>query len=319
MDPQNFQNDRQGPSFKSLFQVVKHDPLSPIQITQVVAKLVFFAIFILLIAPTILVLAYVALFKQPIDLLSVHCLLFLEIGSFLFVCALSALLALSERREFGDYGLPLRDAFRGKFWLGFLLGLAEISVLTGLISLCGGYSFGSFSLHGSEIAHWGLLHLALFLFVGLYEEFFFRGYLQFTAAAIFGFWPTAVFLSVGFGLIHLTNRGENWVGALSVALIGLLFAFTLRRTGNLWYAVGLHAGFDWGESFLYSLPDSGSILEGHLSNAVLQGSRWLTGGTVGPEGSVFCFLTVGLQFLIAMWLFPKRSTATDSTAPPTHL
>src|SRR5208283_2798561 len=47
---------------------------------------------------------------------------------------------------------------------------------------------------------------------------------------------------------------------------------------------------------------------GHLSSALLHGPRWLTGGSVGPEGSVFSFVTMGLQFLVVMWLFPKRVT-----------
>jgi hypothetical protein len=70
--------------------------------------------------------------------------------------------------------------------------------------------------------------------------------------------------------------------------------------------VGLHTSFDWGESFLYSVPDSGEMLRGHLSNAMLHGPTWLTGGSVGPEGSVFSFVTMGMQFLVVMWLFPPN-------------
>ena len=240
--------------------------------------------------------------------------LFLEVGSFGIVFGLTAVLAVGEERAFGDYGLPLRKAFGANFWVGFLLGLAEASVLVGLILLLGGYSFGRLVLQGAGILRWGFLHLAVFLFVGLYEEFAFRGYAQVSLTRVAGFWPAAISLSAAFGLVHLTNQGENWVGALSVALVGLLFAFTLRRSGNLWYAVGLHAGFDWGESFLYSVPNSGELLKGHLSSAVLQGPAWLTGGSVGPEGSVFCFLTLGLQFLVVMWLFPAKAKE-----PPTAL
>jgi membrane protease YdiL (CAAX protease family) len=216
------------------------------------------------------------------------------------------LIARLEDRPVGAYGLPWKGAFGQNFWLGFLLGLAEISVLIGVISAFRGYSFGALALRGSEIAGWGLFHLALFLCVGLYEEFLFRGYAQLALSEGIGFWPAAILLSLSFGYMHLSNAGENWVGAAGVAIVGLLFAFTLKRTGNLWYAVGLHMSFDWGETFLYSVPNSGEVLRGHLSNALLQGPTWLTGGTVGPEGSVFCFVTMGLQFLVVMWLFPGK-------------
>jgi uncharacterized protein len=238
-----------------------------------------------------------------------------EFVAFALVFGVAVLMARFEKRSVGEYGLPVREAFGGKFWLGFLLGLVEVSLLVGLIAVFGGYSFGALALSGSAILRWGLAHMVLFLFVGFFEEFFFRGYTQFTLADGIGFWPAGVVLSVLFGAVHLGNPGEGWVGAASVVLVGLFFCFTLRRTGSLWYAVGLHASFDWGESYLYSVPNSGTFLEGHLSNAVLHsGPKWLTGGNVGPEGSVFCFLTMGLQFLVVAWLFPKKRSDLQTSA-----
>ena len=234
---------------------------------------------------------------------------------FIAAYASAAVMALGEKRDLGVYGLPGREAFRGKFWLGVLFGVFEISLLIGLIAIFGGYSFGSLAIHGTEIPRWALVHAFLFLCVGFAEEYLFRGYTQFTLADGIGFWPAAVVLSLLFGGVHLGNKGENWVGAASAAVVGLFFAFTIYRTGSLWYAVGLHASFDWGESFLYSVPDSGLVLRGHLSNSIVQdGPKWLTGGAVGPEGSIFCFLTMGLQFLVVMWLFPKRNTTSESAA-----
>ena len=230
-----------------------------------------------------------------------------EALSFALVFGVAWVMSRIEHRSPGVYGLPVGEAFGRKFWLGFLFGLVEISLLIGLISAFGGYSFGPLAIHGSDIVKWGLIHLVLFIFVGFFEEFLFRGYMQYTLADGIGFWPAGIILSVLFGAVHLQNPGEGWIGAVSVVWVGLFFVFTLQRTGNLWYAVGLHASFDWGESFLYSVPDSGAMMQGHLSNAILPLTpKWLTGGSVGPEGSVFCFLTIGLQFLIVMWLFPKN-------------
>jgi membrane protease YdiL (CAAX protease family) len=126
-----------------------------------------------------------------------------------------------------------------------------------------------------------------------------------------GFWPAAMVLSLWFGRVHLGNQGENWVGVLGVVMIGLIFALSLRRTGNLWFAVGLHASFDFGETFLYSVPNSGIVFAGHLSDATLHGAKWLSGGSVGPEGSVFSFLTMGILALVVHRLYPPKSS------PPT--
>ena len=238
-----------------------------------------------------------------------------EVLGFAVVFGCALIMSRIERRSPGEYGLPAAEAFGRKFGLGMFFGLLEISVLIGLISAFGGYSFGPLALSPKAIVGWGLLHLALFTVVGFFEEFMFRGYTQFTLADGIGFWPAALLLSLGFGAIHLLNPGEGPVGAASVVLVGIFFAFTLQRTGNLWYAVGLHATFDWGETYLFSVPNSGTFMEGHLSNSILHGAKWLTGGTVGPEGSVFCFLTMGLQFLVVMWLFPKKNATAKSTAP----
>jgi len=228
--------------------------------------------------------------------------------SFAIVFGAALIMARIEGRSPGVYGLPLRGAFGKLFWQGCLIGLIEISILIGLIAAFGAYSFGGLALHGKELLRWGMLWAVFFIFVGLFEEFLFRGYTQYTLADSIGFWPAAIVLSCLFGAVHLGNPGEGWVGAAGVVAIGLIFAFALRRTGNLWLAVGWHASFDFGETFLYSVPNSGLVLEGHLSNASLHGPGWLTGGTVGPEGSTFSFLTMGILAIAIHFLFPAKKS-----------
>ena len=210
-----------------------------------------------------------------------------EVLCFTVVFGAALIMAQIEGRSPGVYGLTLGGAFGKLFWQGCFIGLAEVSALIGLIAAFGGYSFGEVALHGKEMLRWGMLWAALFVFVGLFEEFLFRGYTQFTLAEGIGFWPAAIILSLLFGRVHLNNPGESWVGVAGVVMIGLVFAFALRRTGNLWLAVGWHASFDFGETFLYSVPNSGIVFPGHLSTASLHGADWLTGGSAGPEASAF--------------------------------
>jgi len=236
-----------------------------------------------------------------------------EAFSFSVIFAAAVIMAQIERQSVGVYGLPIRGAFGKLFWQGCLIGLVEISALVGLIAAFGGYSFGGLAIHGREVLRWGVLWAVFFVFVGLFEEFLFRGYTQYTLADSIGFWPAAIVLSCSFGAVHLGNPGEGWVGAAGVVAIGLIFAFALRRTGNLWLCVGWHASFDFGETFLYSVPNSGLVFQGHLSNASLHGAKWLTGGTVGPEGSVFSFLTMGILAVAIHLLFPAKKTEPAQT------
>jgi CAAX protease family protein len=207
------------------------------------------------------------------------------------------ILAPLEGRPFGDYGLPWRSAFGKSFWAGAVWGFAAITLLLLMLHFMGGFDFGRPVLHGGRLlrfaAFWGLF----FLTVGFAEEFYLRGYAQFTLAQGIGFWPAAIVLSVSFGALHYHNPGETTVGLVSAGLIGLFFCLTLRRTGNLWFAVGFHASWDWGESYFYSVPDSGQMSPGHLMQSSLHGPTWLTGGSVGPEGSVFAFATIALLWI----------------------
>jgi uncharacterized protein len=230
-----------------------------------------------------------------------------ELAGFLDAFLAAWIMSLLEQRPMGVYGLPARSALGKQFWLGSLFGLGQIAMLIGVIAAFGGYSFGSLAEHGMEIAKWALLWGIFFVVVALFEEFFFRGYSLYTLAEGIGFWSAAVLLAVSFGLVHKTNPGENWIGVAGVVLVGLFWSFTLKRTGSLWFALGMHASFDFGETFLFSVPDSGMIFPGHLSNATLHGPNWLTGGTPGPEGSVFDFLILVVFFFVFDRLYPART------------
>jgi membrane protease YdiL (CAAX protease family) len=220
--------------------------------------------------------------------------------------AAAAILGVLEGRGFGDYGLPGAAAFVARFWQGMVWGVVMISGMILLIRLLGGFSFGELALRGPALWGYAALWGLVFLCVGFFEEFFFRGYMQSTLASGIGFWPAATTLSAAFGALHLRNGGEGPVGALSVFVVGMFFCLTLRRTGNLWFAVGLHASFDWGETFLFSVPNSGIVARGHLLNSSFHGPVWLTGGTVGPEGSVMAFVVVALAAAIFSRVFPPR-------------
>ena len=221
----------------------------------------------------------------------------------------AGIMSMLEDRRFGMFGLPLAEAFQGKFLQGAAWGIAMISAIIFLIRAFGGFSFGELALRGSKLWGYAALWGFVFILVGIFEEFLFRGYAQFTLATGIGFWPAALLLSAGFGAVHLHNAGEDKVGALSVFVIGMFFCLTLWRTGNLWFAVGLHAAFDWGETFLYSVPDSGLVAPGHLLNSSLHGPAWLTGGMVGPEGSVMSFVVVAVTAVIFVIVFRERKPA----------
>lgn len=227
----------------------------------------------------------------------------------------ASIMAWSEKRSFADYGLPLRRAFGKLFWAGVPVGFLALTLLVGLIAALHGYSPGGVAIDGTQIAEYGLLYAIAFSFVGIFEEFSFRGYLQSTLASSIGFWPGAVVLAIIFGALHLGNPGEAKFGVLMAACFGLVAAFSLRRTGNIWFAIGMHTAWDWGETFFYSVPDSGLLARGHLLNASFHGSKWLTGGAVGPEGSLLVLPVLLLWALTIHLIFPARNRGVKPFCP----
>jgi membrane protease YdiL (CAAX protease family) len=235
----------------------------------------------------------------PVPIFLQECLLFLA------ALGASAALALVEGRSIGDYGLPWRRAFRVHFWQGTLWGFAEISFLILLIAGLGGYVLGPMAA-GAQVLLSAGLWLAVFLMVGLAEEYAFRGYLLTTLSSGMGFWPAAVLLSLGFAAVHIGNPGENPIGLLTVGMVGMFFCLTVRRTGDLWFAVGAHAAHDFAQAFLYSVPNSGTLIRDPLFASSLLGPAWLTGGAAGPEGSVLAFVALGLMILLFAGFYPPK-------------
>ena len=228
-----------------------------------------------------------------------------EMASLIAALIPALILRKIEKRSWGDFGLPLRSAFGRLFWLGTLWGFLGITILMLMLYGLQDFDFGRVALRGLRLAEFAVYWSVLFLLVGLFEEFLLRGYTQFTLARGIGFWPAAVVLSATFGFIHLFNEGEQWRGMLAAAAIGLFFCLTLRRTGTLWFAVGFHTAWDWGQTFLYSVPDSGLVYpRQQLLRSSLHGSPWLTGGSVGPEGSVLCLMLIAVAWIAFDRLFP---------------
>lgn len=241
-----------------------------------------------------------------------------EVGNVLAALIPAVVLARVESRPWRMYGLPPKESFGRRFWAGVVWGISAISLLMFALYLLHAFWFGHSVLHGARIARFAVYWSVMFVLVGLFEEFLLRGYTQFTLARGVGFWPAAITLSCAFGLAHLRNNGEHWTGLIAAAFIGFFFCLTLRRTGNLWFAVGFHAAWDWGETFLYSVPDSGMVSPGHLLSSSLRGPDWLSGGSVGPEGSVLCFVVVALVCVLFSKYYPAaRAPLPGRTLPQT--
>ncbi len=228
--------------------------------------------------------------------------LLIEAVSLAGAAACVLLMALIERRRFTAYGLTRRGAFGRLFWEGGLWGLATVGTVVGVMALAGGYSVRGLALNGPALVEGALLWAAAFLLASLMEELVFRGYELFTLASGIRFWPAAIVLSALFGFyLHYAQKpNETLVDGLSVSLIALFFCLTVRRTGDLWFAVGWHWTFNFGSLFIFGFPNTGNKgglpIAGHLLDSATRGSTLLTGGPMGAEASLIVFPVLAVLF-----------------------
>jgi membrane protease YdiL (CAAX protease family) len=251
--------------------------------------------------------------------------------TFLGLLGLCWFFSRGERRPLNSYGIGknrLADILPGALW-----GLIMMSLLVFILHAAHLLVFDTQNLHGLAILTFGLKWLLAFLFVGFSEEYTFRGYVQFTlmrgvwglaeklsptSTRAIAFWISATILSIVFALAHTGNGGETFFGLVQVFLAGMVFAFALWRTGSLWWGIGFHMTWDWAQSFLFGVADSGNVSIGRLFITHPQGKSILSGGPAGPEGSIFASIALLLTIAIIHLSTRPGVQPPIEPQPPSH-
>ena len=226
-----------------------------------------------------------------------------ELVSLAVILVASLIMGRIEHRKLAHYGLPLRSPFPKYFWEGLLWGFLSISGVLFVIFLFHGFRITGIDTHGSALALSTLEWTLAFLAVAFSEEFTFRGYMQFTLTTGIGFWPAALLMSALFAFAHTRNEGESIFGLIQVAAFGIFACIALQRTGNLWWPIGFHAAWDWGQTFFYGVPDSGMQATHNFLHSEFHGPKWLTGGSTGPEASIFTLICLVIVSLLILWKY----------------
>ena len=202
---------------------------------------------------------------------------------------------LFERRGLAALGLNAKGPVR--FLRGYLIGLAFLGGVVGIIWAAGGYvvegagAFGSAAV-GAALLPIGVLMLG-FVIQGSTEELLFRGWLMQLIASRHGVWIAVIANSVLFALAHAGNiepSNELYVGLANIVLFGLFISLYAVREGSLWGVCGWHAAWNWLLGLGFGLEVSGQVIEATPLVTDLTGAPgaawWLTGASFGPEASL---------------------------------
>lgn len=183
---------------------------------------------------------------------------------------------------FDEVFISKSNVFAG-FGKGALLGIFIIMACAVLAMVFGNVVFSLATVKWDAV----MMYTLLFIMVAVFEEFLFRSFSLIVLAERYPL-PFAILVtSLLFGLAHLANPGFTWLAMVNITLAGVLLAVIILVKRNIFWAVGLHFGWNFTQGVLLGYQVSGTDSPGILS-AKPMGSVYLSGGDFGIESSAYC-------------------------------
>lgn len=204
--------------------------------------------------------------------------------------------------------------------LGLVLGLAAM-VAPALLGRAMGWMVPATGEAGALTGGAALPVLAFampaLLVMAFGEELLVRGFLLRYWQQALGI-PGAVLLtSAAFALMHSSNPGLSPWGLLGIFIAGVMLAAAFVASGSLWFATGIHLGWNAATSVVLGLPVSGLVLPSltRWQTADSDIARQLMGGDFGPEEGLLFHLSLSATLVAALLLAPLLRSATAPAAP----
>lgn len=226
-----------------------------------------------------------------------------------------------------EIGLAHLQGQRNKLLGGLLLGFLSLAIVAGFTLICGGRVFDRTpTAHEAVRVIFSAIGTAVV--VAIIEEILFRGGV-FGGLRKYFYWPLALIISsMIYALVHFLRRADfagtvTWnsglvllprmlagfadihalvPGFFNLTLVGALLALAYQRTGNLYFSMGLHAGWIfWLKSYgAFTMAQSGA-------------ATWFWGTRKMTDGWLALIVLVGVLLLFKFLPFGRK---TDPFAIP---
>ena len=218
-------------------------------------------------------------------------------GAMIVIIAYTLLVRVGERRWPTE--LSANSAAMGLI-VGLAIGVAMFAVLMAALLSTGTYEL---TLRGPASAWHGA---GLAIESGVIEEVLVRGVVLRLMWRAFGPLVAFVMSAMLFGLGHIGNPGATVLSTVCVAVeAGVMLGAFYALTGRLWASIGVHAGWNFAQGYLFGAHVSGGDFGDAIATSVPGPTSpdWLTGGTFGPEASpaamAVCLAVGGVALVLA--------------------
>ena len=190
-------------------------------------------------------------------------------------------------------------------WKSLLIGLALGLAMNGFCAIM------SILLHDIEITFSSFNPVLFFLFLFCVfvqsgaEELVSRGYLYLKLRRRY-YNPLLAILwtALYFVLFHLFNPNLSYYALGQIFFVGVLFALFVYYFDDLWMAMACHAGWNFSQSIIFGLPNSGIVSEYSVFKLNLDTMKSGFFYDIGfgiegsPGGLLVCILAVVVTYLI---------------------
>ena len=198
--------------------------------------------------------------------------------------------------------------WQNEFGLGFLISMALV-----VVTVLALYFPGSLSFTGLAANKRVALDFAVRFAMGAFiEELFFRLILFRLTEELLGTWIAFMIQAIFFAFAHQANENATALTSLSLIIVGgVFYTAAYIYTRRIWLPFGIHMAWNYFQSGIFSMPNSGTAYDGLIKTTVA-GPVALTGGNFGIEAS---FIAILLCLIAGITLTVVSYKAGQFTAP----
>lgn len=202
-----------------------------------------------------------------------------------------------------------------EFGKGFIISVVLVGTVVAFLAVMGSYLIAEVNPDKRVVIDLFIK----FMMGAMLEEIIFRLIIFKLTEELLGTWIALIIQAVLFGFAHLANDNATLFTSFSVIIVGgILYTAAFMYTRRIWMVIGLHAGWNYLQSGIFGMPNSGTAYKG-LIIPDIQGREWITGGSWGIEASyiaiLLCLIT-GIYFILKakkanqivepLWKRPKK-------------
>ncbi|MDU1004456.1 MAG: CPBP family intramembrane glutamic endopeptidase [Clostridium butyricum] len=207
-----------------------------------------------------------------------------------------------DKKPISDIGITNIKTRYKDLLKGLALGAVSMTIVLVILFITKNISFEN-SLFRPNLDVSLITGLITFIFVGVNEELFCRGYCITVLNQSYNRYISIIWSAVIFSLLHSFNDNMSVISYLNLFLFGILAAYMFNKSNNIWMCIGYHITWNYFQGSIFGFQVSGNNVSS-MYNVNLSNNNIITGGGFGPEGGIIVTFVILLGILY-VWKFYK--------------